>query len=112
MNELKDQEFIPIKGDEPPLNDAQITQLKSLLPEWQVVEREGEKRLERTFIFKNFAEALAFTNRVGKLAEDADHHPSILLTYGRATVSWWTHKIKGLHRNDFVMAAKTDDLYE
>ena len=76
-----------------------------------MVEREGIKRLERTFKFRNFAQALAFTNRMGKIAEEEGHHPVIGLTWGRATVTWYTHKVKGLHQNDFIMAAKTDKVY-
>jgi 4a-hydroxytetrahydrobiopterin dehydratase len=68
--------------------------------------------LERVFGFRNFAEALRFTNRVGALAEDEGHHPAILTEWGRVTVTLWTHKIRGLHRNDFVMAAKIDSLQE
>lgn len=75
-------------------------------------EREGIPRLERAFRFPDFAGAMDFARRVGAAAEAADHHPSLLVEWGRVTVSWWTHKIRGLHRNDFVMAAKTDALYE
>ncbi len=67
-------------------------------------------KLRRTFRFKNFAEALAFVNRVGARAEEQDHHPAIKFTWGRATVTWWTHAINGLHRNDFIMAAITDEV--
>jgi 4a-hydroxytetrahydrobiopterin dehydratase len=74
------------------------------------VEHKGIKRLERTFKFKDFAQALAFTNKVGELAESEGHHPAILTEWGKVTVAWWTHKIKGLHQNDFAMAAKTDRL--
>jgi 4a-hydroxytetrahydrobiopterin dehydratase len=81
------------------------------VPDWQVVEREGIQRLERVFTFRNFAQALAFTNRVGELAEAEGHHPALLTEWGRVTVTWWTHKIHGLHRNDFIMAPKTDKLY-
>ena len=77
---------------------------------WQVVAEAGINRLVRIFKFKNFREALAFTNGVGELAEAAGHHPAILTEWGRVTVSWWTHKIKGLHKNDFIMAARTDNL--
>ncbi len=80
------------------------------MPDWKVVEDGGVKKLQRTFKFKNFAQALAFTNAVGEIAEEEGHHPVIELTWGRATVTWYTHKIKGLHQNDFVMAAKTDEL--
>ena len=72
--------------------------------------REGINRLERNFEFPDFVQAMAFTNQVGVLAEEEDHHPAILTEWGRVTVTWWTHKIRGLHRNDFVAAAKTDTL--
>jgi 4a-hydroxytetrahydrobiopterin dehydratase len=77
---------------------------------WQLLEREGIARLERVFHFPSFADALAFTNRVAALAEAEGHHPALLTEWGRVTVTWWTHKIRGLHRNDFIMAAKTDVL--
>jgi len=88
----------------------EIAELKPQIPEWDIVERDGIPRLERTYRFKNFAEALEFTNRVGALAEEEGHHPAILTEWGKVTVSWWTHKIKGLHRNDFIAAAKTDQI--
>jgi 4a-hydroxytetrahydrobiopterin dehydratase len=93
-----------------PLTDEEIAGLMPQVPDWNLVERKGVKRLERTFKFRNFAQALAFTNSVGGIAEEEGHHPVIELTWGRVTVTWWTHKIKGLHQNDFVMAAKTDAL--
>ena len=77
---------------------------------WQPLERDGIARLERVYHFPSFADALAFTNRVGTLAEAEGHHPALLTEWGRVTVTWWTHKIRGLHRNDFIMAAKTDGL--
>jgi 4a-hydroxytetrahydrobiopterin dehydratase len=100
------------RGDEPPLTDEEIEELMPQVAEWNLVERDGIKRLERLFKFRNFAEALAFTNEVGQIAEEEGHHPVIELTWGRATVTWWTHKIRGLHENDFIMAAKTDERYE
>jgi 4a-hydroxytetrahydrobiopterin dehydratase len=75
------------------------------------VEQDGVKKLTRVFRFGDFAQALAFTNALGRLAEDEGHHPALLTEWGRTTVMWWTHTIKGLHRNDFVMAAKADELY-
>jgi 4a-hydroxytetrahydrobiopterin dehydratase len=99
------------RGDESPLADEEIEELLPRVPEWEAVEREGIKRLERTFKFRNFAQALGFTNAVGEIAEEEGHHPVIELTWGRATVTWYTHKIEGLHRNDFIMAAKTDEVY-
>ncbi len=94
----------------PPVTEAQIRELGLQIPRWTIVEREGLRRLERVFSFPDFAGALAFTNRVGALAEAEGHHPAILTEWGKVTVSWWTHAIGGLHRNDFVMAAKTDAL--
>ncbi len=100
------------RGDEPPVSDEEIPPLHQQVPDWRIVERDGIKRLERVFKFKNFAQALHFTNQVGSLAEEEGHHPTILTEWGRVTVTWWTHKIKGLHQNDFIMAAKTDRLYQ
>lgn len=88
-------------------------ELEGLMPEvqdWKLVERDGVSQLERSFRFKNFASALAFTVHVGMLAQYQDHHPAITTEWGRVTVHWWTHKIKGLHRNDFIMAAMTNEL--
>ncbi len=92
------------------MGEAQIQDYHRQIPDWNVVEKDGIKRLERVFKFKNFTEALAFTNRVGQIAEEEDHHPAILTEWGKVTVTWWTHAVKGLHRNDFIMAAKTDAL--
>jgi 4a-hydroxytetrahydrobiopterin dehydratase len=96
------------RPDSPPASDAEIAALSAAIPDWRVVERDGVRRLERVFAFPDFARALAFTNRVGALAEAEGHHPALLTEWGRVTVTWWTHAIAGLHRNDFVMAAKTD----
>jgi 4a-hydroxytetrahydrobiopterin dehydratase len=110
MSELSEMKCTACRGGEPTLTEAEIAELLPRVPDWQLVEREGIKRLERVFGFRNFAEALAFTNRVGEQAEEEGHHPALLTEWGRVTVTWWTHKIGGLHRNDFIMAAKTDDL--
>lgn len=93
------------------LTDKEIAELLTQVPEWKVVERDGVKCLEHCFTYRNFAQALAFTNRVGELAETEEHHPAILTEWGKVTVTWWTHKVKGLHRNDFIMAVKTSQLY-
>lgn len=108
MTGLASESCVACRADAPRVTGAALEALKSELPEWTVVERDGIARLERVFAFGSFAEALAFTNRVGALAEAAGHHPAITTEWGRATVAWWTHAIGGLHRNDFVMAAKTD----
>jgi len=102
---------VACRAGEPTLTDQQITALQPQVPEWQVKEVDGVKRLERVFKFKNFAQALEFTNKIGAIAEEENHHPLLITEYGRVTVDWWTHVIKGLHKNDFIMAAKTDELY-
>jgi 4a-hydroxytetrahydrobiopterin dehydratase len=112
MVNLASVKCVPCRGDEPPLLDDQVQIFHDQVPDWKVVEREGIKRLERTYKFDDFAQALAFTNEVGELAEGEGHHPAILTEWGKVTVTWWTHKIKGLHQNDFAMAAKTDRLVQ
>jgi 4a-hydroxytetrahydrobiopterin dehydratase len=96
----------------PTVTAEELSLLQPRVPEWEIREEDGIPRLVRVFEFDDFAAALAFTNRVGEIAEAEGHHPALLTEWGRTTVSWWTHKIRGLHRNDFVMAAKTDSLYD
>jgi 4a-hydroxytetrahydrobiopterin dehydratase len=93
-----------------PVSDTELPALRAQVPDWQLVTRDGIPRLERAFAFPDFARALAFTDAVGALAEAEGHHPALLTEWGRVTVTWWTHAIRGLHRNDFVMAARTDRL--
>jgi len=96
----------------PTVTDEEIVQFKPQVPDWQMIEVDGIKRLERVFKFDNFVDALAFTNKIGELAESMGHHPALLTEWGKTTVTWWTHKIRGLHQNDFIMAAKTDETYK
>ena len=110
MSELAKMKCVACRGSEPTLTDGEIAELHPDVPEWQIIEVDGIKRLERTFKLKNFIEAMAFTNKVAMVAEKEDHHPLIVTEWGRVKVQWWTHKIKGLHKNDFIMAAKTDVL--
>ena len=112
MSELSEMKCTACRGGEPTLTQAEMVELRPQVPEWQVVQREGIERLERVFRFRNFAQALAFTNRVGEQAEEEGHHPALLTEWGKVTVTWWTHKIGGLHRNDFIMAVRTDELSE
>jgi 4a-hydroxytetrahydrobiopterin dehydratase len=112
MSELAKMKCTACRGDEPMLTDAEIEELRPQVPDWQVVEREGVKRLERAFRFDDFARALAFTNKVGEQAEEEGHHPALLTEWGKVRVTWWTHKIGGLHQNDFIMAARMDELFE
>lgn len=111
MADLKTQACEACRSNAPQVMGEELKQMLSEVPDWALVEKSGEQQLERTFKFKDFAQALAFTQQVGDLAESEDHHPAILTEYGKTTVNWWTHKIGGLHRNDFIMAARTDDLF-
>ena len=112
MTSLVQERCVACRRDAPTVTDSEVAELHPQVPEWEVIEVDGVKRLERVFSFSNFAEALDFTNEVGALAEAEGHHPALLTEWGRTTVTWWTHKIKGLHRNDFIMAAKTDALLQ
>ncbi len=111
MQELAELKCVACRRDAPTLTDAEVAELRPEVPEWELTEADGIKRLTRVFPFADFAGALEFTDEVGALAEEEGHHPALLTEWGRTTVTWWTHKIKGLHRNDFIMAAKTDQLY-
>lgn len=110
MGTLADEKCTACRRDSLPASEAEIQEWTRQVPGWTVVERESIRRLERIFRFRNFGEALEFTNRIGVLAEAEGHHPAILTEWGQVTVTLWTHKIRALHRNDFLMAAKIDSL--
>jgi 4a-hydroxytetrahydrobiopterin dehydratase len=112
MINLASGKCVACRAGEPTLTDDEIAQLQPQLPDWQVKEVDGMQRLERVFKFKNFAQALEFTNKIGAVAEEENHHPLIITEWGKVTLNWWTHKIGGLHKNDFIMAAKSDELYQ
>lgn len=108
MSDLLSKKCIPCSIGAIPLNAEEIVNfIKNLDESWKVI---GDKQLERTFKFKDFKEALEFTNKVGAIAEAEGHHPDICLSWGKVIITLWTHKIKGLHENDFIMAAKIDEL--
>ena len=111
MTDLHQMKCVACRAGEPTVTDSEIDMLNPQIPEWQVKEVDGVKRLERVFKFKNFAQALEFTNKVGAAAEEEDHHPLLITEWGRVTINWWTHKIGGLHQNDFIMAARTDEIH-
>lgn len=111
MSELLTAKCVPCRGDAPPATAEQVAEYLPQIPEWEIVRVGGVPRLERVFTFPDFITALDFTDVVGELAEEEGHHPALLTEWGSVKVSWWTHKIKDLHENDFVMAAKTDDAY-
>jgi 4a-hydroxytetrahydrobiopterin dehydratase len=107
MAELAAKACVPCKGGVPPLKGDQINELLDQLDQWQVV---NEHHLTKAYTFPDFRTALAFTNRVGELAEAQGHHPDIYLAWGKVQITVWTHKIDGLTESDFVFAAKCDQL--
>lgn len=98
------------QADAPKVSDEELAQLVKLIPDWTPIVVDGIMQLERVYKFKNFKLALEFTNKLGAISEDEGHHPGILTEWGKVTVTWWSHSIKGLHKNDFIMAAKTDEI--
>ncbi len=107
---LAERTCIPCKGGIPPLKGESLNRYETELgSDWQVIE---EQRLEKTYKFKNFKQALDFTVRVGELAESVNHHPDIYLAWGQVKLTVWTHKIGGLSESDFILAAKADRLYQ
>ncbi|MDO6825540.1 4a-hydroxytetrahydrobiopterin dehydratase [Marinobacter sp. 1_MG-2023] len=111
MSGLTEQHCEACSAGAPRATDEEKRVLHKDVEDWDILDVDGEEQLRRVFKFRNFAQALAFANKVGELAEAEDHHPAILVEYGKVTVSWWTHAIGGLHKNDFIMAARTDLAY-
>ena len=107
--ELAKERCQACRPDSPRTSEQEARMLLATLPNWRIVVVEGVDQLQAVFTFADFAAALAFVNRVGALAEDADHHPRLTLEWGRVEVAWWTHTIGGLHRNDFIMAARCEE---
>jgi 4a-hydroxytetrahydrobiopterin dehydratase len=111
MTDLSEQGCEACRADAPLISEDELRRLMPAIADWQVVVVDGVMQLTREFGFPNFAQALAFSNRVGDIAEAEDHHPAILTEWGRVTITWWSHKIRGLHKNDLIMAARTDQIY-
>jgi 4a-hydroxytetrahydrobiopterin dehydratase len=111
-NELSQSSCEACNVDAPMLSEQEIQELAPQIPSWMIHEEEGIKRLICSFAFSSYEDSVNFTNKVAKLAEEEDHHPEIVLEWGNVTVSWWSHKIKGLHKNDFICASKTDNLFK
>jgi 4a-hydroxytetrahydrobiopterin dehydratase len=110
VSALAQKSCTPCRGGVPPLTPEEVAAHQHQTPEWAV--RDEARRIERSFRFKNFAEAFAFVQKAADLAEAEGHHPDISFGWGYATISLQTHKIKGLHENDFIMAAKLDRIAE
>jgi 4a-hydroxytetrahydrobiopterin dehydratase len=105
--QLADKKCVPCRGGVPPIKGQELQSLLKSVPQWSAV---NEHHLTRRFKFPDFKQALDFVNRVGALAEEQGHHPDILLAWGKAEITLWTHKIDGLTESDFIMAAKIDRL--
>lgn len=110
MSNLSERQCVACRGGDPSLTETEIAELLPQIPDWQTVTQENIPRLQRVFKFKNYAQAVDFTNKIAVIAEEANHHPLMVVEWGKVTVQWWTHVVKGLHMNDFIMAAKTDEL--
>jgi 4a-hydroxytetrahydrobiopterin dehydratase len=98
----------PCRGGSAPLTEAQITELIAQLDSWKLVVHEGIQQLVKVYVFADFMGALTLANKISLLAEEENHHPALLIEWGKLTVTWWTHQLSGLHKNDFIMASKTD----
>ena len=110
MTKLSKLKCVACRGGDPKLTNSEIAELLSQVAGWQVIELDGIKRLQRVYKLKNFTQALEFANKVGAIADEEDHHPMLVVEWGRLTIQWWTHVVKGLHKNDFIMAAKTNHI--
>ncbi|NVK11304.1 MAG: 4a-hydroxytetrahydrobiopterin dehydratase [Gammaproteobacteria bacterium] len=99
------------RADAPHVSDEELAAFMKELPDWTPVARDGVLQLERVFKFKNFKKAMAFTVAVGDVAEEVFHHPALLTEWGKVTVTWWSHEMGGLHKNDFILAARTDRVF-
>ena len=112
MEELTKQKCVACRADAPRVTDDELPGLIKQIPDWQPVSNDSVLQLKREFKFNDYVSSLSFTNAIANLAEAEDHHPAILLEWGKVQVTWWTHKIGGLHKNDFIAAAKTDLIYQ
>ena len=111
MSELSHEQCVRPPKEAPPLSPNEIDSLLPMAEGWMVIDSEDIPTLQKTFRFKRYRDALDFSMAVGLTADEQDHHPRITIEYGKVTVEWWTHVVNGLHRNDFIMAAKTDQIY-
>ncbi|MBU2925221.1 4a-hydroxytetrahydrobiopterin dehydratase [Colwellia sp. 4_MG-2023] len=109
-NELSIQQCEACHSSAPQVSDDELKSLLKQIPDWVPQVHNKVMMLEREYKFKNYKLAWAFANKVSELAESEFHHPAILLEWGKVKVTWWTHAIGGLHKNDFICAAKTDQL--
>jgi 4a-hydroxytetrahydrobiopterin dehydratase len=109
MTSLASKTCVPCRGGVPPLKGGELESLHQQVPQWKVI---NDHHITRAFTFPDFKQALDFVDRVGAIAETQGHHPDILLAWGKAEITLWTHKIDGLTESDFIMAAKIDGLHK
>ena len=112
MEQLNQEKCVACRRGSPPVTDQELVELQPQVPQWELISEDGITKLDRVFRFANFRQALGFTNLLGELAETEGHHPRLVTEWGKVKVTWWTHAIRNLHRNDFIMAAKSDQIYE
>ena len=109
MSDLSSSTCEACRIDAPKVSDDEANTLLNEIDNWDLIYEEV-KQLKKTFSFSSYKESVDFSNKIAKMADREDHHPTIILEWGKVTVLWWSHKIKGLHKNDFICAAKTDQL--
>jgi len=112
MDELAQLHCTQVTATTPRMNERDISYYLAQVEDWRIVVKDSVSQLEKVFTFKDSKQATIFINLVGQAANEENHHPEILTAPGNVTVTWWTHRIKGLYLNDFIMAARTDVLYD
>ena len=110
MSTLAQAQCEACRADAPKVSDEELAELIREIPDWNIETRDGHMELEKVFLFRSFKHAMAFSNAGGAISEEVGQHPALLTEWGKVTVTWWSHEMKGLHRNDFIMAARTDEV--
>ena len=111
-NRLIDEKCVACRADSLAVSIEELNSLLPLAANWELIEENGIRKLDRIFRFPTFTEAMIFTNKIALLADEEGHQPRIVTEWGRVRLTWWTHKIRNLHRNDFLMAVKSSDIFE
>ena len=111
MTQLRELRCVACNANSPHVTEQEVEEMYPQVSDWNITQEDGIRKLQRLYRFQNFKQALTFSYTVGEMAEEEGHHPRIVTEWGRVMITWWTHKIRDLHRNDFIMAAKTDQLY-
>jgi 4a-hydroxytetrahydrobiopterin dehydratase len=112
MQPLYEKACTACRVDAPKATPEQLQAALLQLPDWKLIQVDGTDQLQRIYKLKNFVDAMKLSQAIGEIAEEHNHHPALLTEWGKVTVNWWTHKIKGLHENDLIMAAKTEKLFQ